>query len=120
MLVVDDEAGVREALQWRLEAWGAQVRAYAGMSALAEGLASGAADDADLLITDLRLPDGDGLEVVSRVQALRPALPALVVTGNTLPAELARLAGSGVAVLNKPFRAEALLAALQSLAPRAS
>ncbi|TXH46526.1 MAG: response regulator [Burkholderiaceae bacterium] len=120
VLVVDDEAGVREALQWRLEAWGAQVRAYAGMSALAEGLASGAADDADLLITDLRLPDGDGLEVVSRVQALRPALPALVVTGNTLPAELARLAGSGVAVLNKPFRAEALLAALQSLAPRAS
>ena len=52
------------------------------------------------------------------MQALRPALPALVVTGNTLPAELARLAGSGVAVLNKPFRAEALLAALQSLAPR--
>ena len=62
--------------------------------------------------------DGDGLEVVSRVQALRPALPALVVTGNTLPTELARLAASGVAVLNKPFRAEALLAALQSLAPR--
>ena len=54
------------------------------------------------------------------MQALRPALPALVVTGNTLPAELARLAGSGVAVLNKPFRAEALLAVLQSLAPRAS
>ena len=37
VLVVDDEPVVREALQWRLEAWGAQVRAYAGMSALTEG-----------------------------------------------------------------------------------
>lgn len=117
-IVLDDEPAVREALQWRLEAWGARVRAYASLAALETSLAGGALADADLLLADLHLPDGDGLQAVARVQALHPGVPALVVTGTTLPAELARLAGSGIAVLNKPFRAEALLEALQRLAPR--
>lgn len=119
VLVVEDEDGVRDALVLRLEGWGAHVHACAGLGAVQ----AAALDGVELLLTDLRLPDGDGLAVVDSVRARRgPALPALVVTGTTLPSELARLNAAGVPVLNKPFRAEALLAALQAAlaAPRAA
>lgn len=112
LVVVEDEEGVREALRLRLERWGAAVRAYPGLDALR---AAPELDDAELLLTDLRLPDADGLEVIDALRArLGRPLPALVVTGTTLPAGLARLAQAGVPVLSKPFRAEALLAALRS------
>jgi len=41
-------------------------------------------------------------------------VPALVVTGTTLPSELKRLSLAGVPVLNKPFRAAALLESLRA------
>jgi signal transduction histidine kinase/ActR/RegA family two-component response regulator len=110
LVVVEDEPAVRDALVLRLQSWGAEVRAYAGLQAL-----RGAAElgSPDLLLTDLRLPDGDGLAVIDALRArLDRFVPALVVTGSTLPAELARLQRAGVPVLNKPFRAESLLAAL--------
>jgi signal transduction histidine kinase/CheY-like chemotaxis protein len=111
ILVVEDEDGVREALVLRLQAWGAQVQACAGVAAVR----AAPIDELDLLLTDLRLPDGDGLTVVGEVRARRGGdVPALVVTGTTLPSELARLSQAGVPVLNKPFRAEALLSALQA------
>lgn len=117
ILVVEDEDGVRDALVLRLQAWGAHVHACTGLAAV-RTLAPGAVD---LLLTDLRLPDGDGLAVVAALrERMRADVPALVVTGSTLPSELARLSQAGVPVLNKPFRAEALLAALQAtLAARA-
>ena len=110
LIVVEDEPAVRDALVMRLQSWGAEVRAYAGLQAL-----RGAAElgSPDLLLTDLRLPDGDGLAVIDALRArLDRRVPALVVTGTTLPDELARLQRAGVPVLNKPFRAATLLAAL--------
>jgi signal transduction histidine kinase len=114
VLLVEDEAGVREALQARLQAWGGQVDAFEGMAALQKALAGSALLAPDLVLTDMRLPDGDGLAVMDllRQHGMNPAV--LVVTGNTLPSELARLQRSGVPVLHKPFRAEALLAAIQT------
>ena len=110
--VVDDEEGVRDALRLRLQDWGAQVRAYAGFEALQRGVGTG---PLDLLLTDLRLPDGDGLAAIEWLRArLGRPVAALVVTGSTLPSELARLSRAGVPVLNKPFRAEALLDALRA------
>jgi signal transduction histidine kinase len=110
--VVEDEAGVRDALQLRLEGWGAQVCAYAGFDALRSGAGTA---PVDLLLTDLRLPDGDGLAAIEwlRTRLGRP-VPALVVTGTTLPSELKRLSLAGVPVLNKPFRAAALLESLRA------
>jgi CheY-like chemotaxis protein len=42
-------------------------------------------------------------------------LPALVITGNTEPAEIAKLEASGLPVLHKPFRADQLHAALAAV-----
>jgi CheY-like chemotaxis protein len=71
-----------------------------------------------MLITDQRLPDGTGLAALELLRQEHPRLPALVVTGNTSAADLALLADSDVAVLHKPFRAGALLDAIDAaLAP---
>lgn len=115
VVLVEDDPAVRDALVARLVAWGAAVQAHAGPRALREALDAQPPDgrEASLLITDLRLPGGSGWDVLSLARRRYGAwLPVLVITGNTAPADLAALAGSGLPVLHKPFRAEDLRAAL--------
>ena len=118
LLVVDDDASVRAALSARLEAWGAQVSAFDGLPGLRAWLKAGHARP-DMLLTDHQLPEGSGLEVIEALRERHGAVPALLVTGNTAPDEIARLLRSGVPVLHKPFRAEALLAAIEKALPAA-
>lgn len=121
--VVDDDPAVLDSLSERLRAWGAEVRALDGVPALRASLPASLAvspapghEDcyADLLITDQRLPGGSGLLVIELVRQRCGPLPALVVTGDTSPTDLALLEASGVPVLHKPFRTEALLAAIEA------
>lgn len=119
--VVEDEEVVRSALEQRLSAWGAQVHAFEGLRVWRQHLAmrprghSGIA----LLVTDQRLRDGNGLEAVEALHAYAGPIPALVITGDTAPDDLARLARCGLPVLHKPFRADALLEAITlALEPR--
>jgi DNA-binding response OmpR family regulator len=67
-----------------------------------------------LVISDLRLPDGDGLDVV-RAARLASPVPVIVVTG--YPSDETRraaLAAGATAFLAKPFAAAMLLAAIRS------
>ena len=115
LLVVDDDAAVREALAARLEAWGARVTAFDGLQGVRDWLDAGHARP-DMLLTDQQLGAGNGLQVIEALRERHGAVPALLVTGNTAPAEIARLTASGVPLLHKPFRAEALLAAIEKAA----
>jgi signal transduction histidine kinase/ActR/RegA family two-component response regulator len=116
MVLVEDDAGVRESLVERLQAWGAGVLAFDGVPALRAALPPvGSVKDGrftDLLITDQRLPGGSGLLVIELVRQRCGATRAMVVTGDTSPGDLTLLAESGLPVLHKPFRAEELLAAI--------
>ncbi|MDP1535069.1 MAG: response regulator, partial [Rubrivivax sp.] len=114
LLLVEDDGDVRAALVSRLTAWGATVSAHDGPRALRVALDALAPGERqfDLLITDLRLPGGTGLDVVALARQRLGALPALVVTGNTAPADIAALAASGLPVLHKPFRADELRRAI--------
>lgn len=118
LLVVDDDAAVREALVARLEAWGAQVTSFDGLQGVRDWLAAGHARP-DMLLTDQQLGAGTGLQVIDALCERYGAVPALLVTGNTAPHEIARLTTSGVLLLHKPFRAEALLAAIERAAAAA-
>ncbi len=105
--LLEDNANARASLQLLLQHWGAEVQAFASMAALR------AADTAapDLLLTDLRLPDGQGTDALLLLRQRWPALPALIVTGNTAPDDLAALEhwrDAGVPVLLKPFATAAL------------
>ena len=74
----------------------------------AAGLAAIATGSPDLVIADLRLSDGNGLDIVRAARALAVPPPVLVISGFTSGAnwEAATLAGA-TAVLSKPFSTEA-------------
>lgn len=77
VLIVDDEAIVREAICDWLN--GAGCRAVPAFSA-EEALLTLAKDDFDLLVTDYKLPGIDGLTLLKKVKAQRPALKTVIIT----------------------------------------
>jgi signal transduction histidine kinase len=114
LTVVDDEPSVQVALRARLEAWGATVETYDGLTQLRRSLAARQRGHVgiDLLVTDHRLRGATGVEVIEAVRQYGGPVPVLVITGDTAPDDIALMAASGLLVLHKPFRADALLAAI--------
>lgn len=77
LLIVDDEALVVEMLQRYLETKGYEVR---GAGRVAEALTIYRAWRPPLVLLDVRLPDGSGLDLLRRLRAITPDLHAVVVT----------------------------------------
>lgn len=77
VLIVDDEAPFRRNLGKFLLTLGCEVADVPGASAAEERLAARAFDVA---LVDMRLPDGDGLDLVTRIQRGSPATGVLVMT----------------------------------------
>lgn len=101
ILVVEDEAGMRTLLATLLEAEGYQVEtADSGESALRRLRAA----ECDLLLTDLRMPGIDGLELLRQARRLRPDLAVIMVTGYaTVDNAVAALRRGVDDYLTKPF-----------------
>lgn len=112
VLVVDDEADIRELLQLSLVRMGLAAEC-AGSLAEAKNLLE--SKRYDLCLTDMRLPDGDGLELVRHVGAYRSDLPVAVITafGSTENAVAALKAGA-FDYLTKPLSLEQLRALVKS------
>lgn len=109
VLLIDDEDTVRDAIRDRLQAWGAQVQAFADIESLQRWLAGGLDAAPELVLSDYRLRQGDGLLAIEMIRQRFGAVPSVLVTGDSAPRDLARLHAAGVRVLHKPFRTEALL-----------
>jgi DNA-binding NtrC family response regulator len=72
----------------------------------------------DLTLTDVRLPDGSGLEVLDELRRRGVGLPVLVMTGlEDLDLAAEAMKGGAVDFLTKPFDHEVLLAAVRSVLP---
>jgi CheY-like chemotaxis protein len=114
VVVIDDEAPVREGMHKLLETWGCRtVVAADAVDALA-ALRGG--DRPDALIVDFRLAAGrDGLEAIAAIRAAHGNVPALLVSGESHPVQLARIRESGLMVLHKPVPAARLRSALAHL-----
>jgi DNA-binding response OmpR family regulator len=91
------------------------VRDFGSVAGLRQALADATRVLPDLLVSDQRLPDGTGIEVAQLLRTAVAALPVLMVTGDTAPADIAMLQASGLPVLHKPFTSEGLLAAMHAL-----
>ncbi len=104
ILVVEDDAAHGEVIRDVLEQGGHRVRLATSGS---EGLALLEQDTADLVITDLRLQDLDGLEIVARCRALREgrAVPqVIVVTGyGTVEGAVKAMRAGALHYLQKPL-----------------
>lgn len=81
-LIIDDEPDIRELLTITLEGLGLAV---SQASNTREALDMIARTEFDLCLTDMRLPDGDGLDIVDAIQTKSPRTPVAVITahGNT-------------------------------------
>lgn len=113
VLVVDDEADFLATYERLLGRQGYEVVTATSREA---GLAVLAGEPPHLVISDLRLPDGDGLDVVRAACAARAPVPVIVVTG--YPSDETRraaLAAGATTFLAKPFAASVLLAAIRSI-----
>ena len=118
VLVVEDEAYVRDSLVEILRARGYDVE---GTGSVADALARLARAPVDVVLTDLRMPDADGLELVRRVQASTAEVPVVVLTGHGTVASAVECLKAGASeYILKPADPEALDVALQkALAARA-
>ena len=111
VLVIDDEPVVRDAIALVLGEEGLRVAVAADG---ASGLAHPAAAGCRLVLVDLMLPDRSGTEVLRALQAARPDLPVVIITGYATH-ESSRLALEAGAsdYLPKPFEVSELLAVVR-------
>lgn len=111
ILVVDDEASIRELLVKTLSLAEYEVDTAAdGDSALAR--LRDTANRCDLAIVDLKMPGMDGLMLIRQVKRLRPDLPVIIITGFSTEVSAIEAINLGVAgYLTKPFRVPQVLAA---------
>ncbi|QKT03887.1 response regulator [Ectothiorhodospiraceae bacterium 2226] len=116
VVVVDDDAAIRAGLESVLSGWGCRVAGYESARECIEDAARGWSPD--VLLVDFRLREGrTGDADVSALRAFfkRP-LPAFVITGETAPEPLRRIAAAGLRVLHKPLQPARLRAALATVA----
>ena len=112
VLVVDDETDFLATYERLLRRLGYDVIAATTRAA---GIDAVGRTRPHLVISDERLPDGSGLDVVRAARGVLDPPPVIVVTG--YPSEQSRraaLAAGAGAFLSKPFGASALVAAVQS------
>jgi EAL domain-containing protein (putative c-di-GMP-specific phosphodiesterase class I)/CheY-like chemotaxis protein len=114
ILVIDDEAPLREIIARALQRAGFQALTAENGG---EGLTIVASQHVDLVVCDIALPDISGLELVSalRVRAGRPTLPVILITGSGGHDSVLRgLAAGADDFLQKPVRLEELVARVRT------
>jgi DNA-binding NtrC family response regulator len=106
--LLDDEARLVEILAMVLRREGYEVHGFTDPMAALAALES---RDFDLLVTDLKMPGADGLEVLRRARKASPELPVILITAHaTVPTAVAALREGAFDYVQKPFDNEELRA----------
>lgn len=119
ILLVDDEESIRTLLQMILEQDGNSVTPASSGKIALQALA---ANSFDLLITDIMMPDMDGIEIISAARKRCPGLRILAISGggSVMASDdclkMARMIGAHV-ILPKPFDDAQLRAAINQAVP---
>lgn len=114
VLVVDDEADLAKTYERLLKRMGYRVIPTGTRRDALDVLHS---ERLVLVVADLRLPDGDGLDIVSTARAAVPPPAVIVVTAAPSPADRRRaLAAGAAAYLGKPFAIPSFMELVTKLA----
>src|SRR3979409_761436 len=107
VLVIDDEAAIRDSLRMTLEYEGYE---FVGAATGQEGLALAERDTPDLVILDVKMPGMDGLEVLDRLRGINETLPGVVISGHgTLSQAGAATKKGAFDFIENPFASERVL-----------
>jgi two-component system NtrC family sensor kinase len=118
LLIIDDEEGIRKLLALSLESDGYEVCAAANGE---EGIEIFKSELPVIVLTDIKMPGMDGVEVLKQVKELSPDTEVIMITGHgdmDLAIEALKLEASDF--LNKPIKDEALSVALKRAEERIS
>jgi len=109
--LIDDDEAIRTSLSFVLEMHDLPARTYASAPeflAVAEGLTSGC------VVTDVRMPEMSGLELVKRLKERGVPLPVIVITGHgDVPLAVEAMRAGVVDFIEKPFDDEVLLRSIR-------
>lgn len=113
--IIDDEADVRHSMELLLESAGFRTRSYSSVRAFFD-----ACDGASgCVVTDLRMPEANGIDLLARIRESGAALPVVVVSGHTDVALAVHAMKKGaVDFIEKPFSAERLIEAVRAAVER--
>ena len=111
VLIVDDEPAVRETLSLLLE--GAGIDALVAGSA-DEALASSRARDFDAVLSDIRMPDKDGVALLGELRAERPETPVILMTAyGSSDSAVEAVRDGAFDYIQKPFERGTVIASLE-------
>lgn len=115
VLVVEDDAAVREATIWVLNVFGYATREAENGPAALEILA--ASPEITVMFSDVVMPKGmSGIELTQQALRRRPDLKVLLTTGHSqAEIDLAQLARDGIRLITKPYSNDDLEAALKAM-----
>lgn len=101
VLVADDDRTIRTVLTQALTRAGCKVHATSSLTTLMRWVGEG---KGDVVISDVMMPDGNGLEMLPKIQADRPDLPVIVISAqNTIMTAIQAAEAEAYDYLPKPF-----------------
>jgi two-component system response regulator FixJ len=114
--VIDDDDAVRESLEFLLRTAQIPVRTYDSATAFLDVLP---AAESGCIITDVRMPDLSGIDLLRRLKELDVTMPVIVITGHgDVPLAVEAMKVGAVDFFEKPFDDEALIGAVRSALDR--
>ncbi|HWA48848.1 MAG TPA: response regulator FixJ [Dongiaceae bacterium] len=118
VFIVDDDEAVRDSLELLLESAGHLVKAF---EAAADALEFCRASSPACIVTDVRMPEMDGLEFQERLAASGIQVPVIVMTGHAdVPLAVRAMKAGAVDFIEKPFSDDAMLASIEAALKRRS
>ncbi|WP_333586691.1 response regulator [Phenylobacterium sp.] len=113
IILLDDDAALRQALTFALEIEGYEVEAFE----TSDELITRPDAEAACLVFDYRLDKLNGLDVLETLRGRGVAAPAILITSNPKPEVRARAARLQAAVVEKPLLGDLLVARLREIVP---
>jgi DNA-binding NtrC family response regulator len=111
IIVIDDEAVIREGMRRILSAEGHHVETSAGGRTAIEKIQE---QDFDVVVTDLKMPGMDGLEVLKTIKILQPEVPVIMITGySTVSSAVEAMKNGAFDYIAKPFTPELIIDKVQ-------
>src|SRR5882757_2094885 len=112
ILVIDDEAAIRDSLRMTLEYEGYE---FLGAATGQEGLAVAEREAPDLVLLDVKMPGIDGIEVLERLRNMNETVPVIVVSGHgTISTAVEATKKGAFDFIEKPFASDRVLVSLRN------
>ena len=116
--VIDDDGPARHSLEFLIDCAGLKVRSYESAIQFLEAVP---ALDPGCIVTDIRMPEMSGIELIGKLKALGMTEPVIVITGHAdVPLAIQAMKAGVADFIEKPFSDETILNAIRSALARRS